>query len=324
MVFGKKKSDGQIFPKYTVLHFLPNLSRWFALPLSVIVQKRQSFACLLEILFVLLNDTTIDEIIWTKPFIYAIMCSIDYSFIPMIIPLVRLSNNRRMTILFASLAVSLIFVANSAIFKWENVLSHLKYWFMGRDLTPNIGIQWYFGQECFPEYRTLSNIVLFKIIPIVSIILICKHLKKSPELVWISSFGICVSAFNAFPSIWYHLVMLKALFSLRNQLAEFQPRVFLVPYVMIVTMLLSGIFWHNWVQIGNMNVNFVYFSLLVYNVAFMVGICDTIRAIRKELTMASRANPIVELNENYNTEIKLNQTNESILNQKPDYKPKSD
>lgn len=63
----------------------------------------------------------------------------------------------------------------------------------------------------------------------------------------------------------------------------------LVPLVMLVSWLLNVVFWHNWIHIGSLNVNYCFYALLVFHVAFIIGISQLIRATRKSILQKKQA-----------------------------------
>ena len=151
------------------------------LPLSLLLQFRQSLSGIVELLVVMIAKA--EEITFNHAILLAFLLKLDYFYVLLVIPLIMLAERHRRTKFMLQFCISIfgISVLNCLVFGKKSVVNHFIQWANVEDVTSNFGIQWYLLQECFPRYQNLFKWGLFKVIPVLCCIFVCKILKTLKE-----------------------------------------------------------------------------------------------------------------------------------------------
>ncbi|KAG0000321.1 hypothetical protein BGZ79_006057 [Entomortierella chlamydospora] len=153
--------------------------------------------------------------------------------------------------------------------------------FMGpsvSDLTPNLGLFWYFFIEMFDQFRPFF-LVVFQIHVFIFAVPISIKLRKYPLFV---SFLMCaiMGTFKGYPSVGDASLYL-GLLPLSSEIFKYLRYTFLIINLFLYSSLLAPIFWYLWVYVGSGNANFFYAIGLVYGIGEIILMIDTTYAVSR-------------------------------------------
>ncbi|KAJ1365195.1 hypothetical protein KIN20_025432 [Parelaphostrongylus tenuis] len=132
------------------------------------------------------------------------------------------------------------------------------------DLTPNVGLFWYFFIQVFEHFRTFY-LAIFQINLLVYVVPLLLSLRKDAHLHLVISL-LLVAVFSSYPTLndaSTYLALLPMFEKYKKHL-----RYTLVTGCTIVTcVVLMPVMWHMWIIVGSGNANFYFAVTLIYNVA---------------------------------------------------------
>ncbi|KAL1929598.1 hypothetical protein VTP01DRAFT_1736 [Rhizomucor pusillus] len=156
------------------------------------------------------------------------------------------------------------------------------------DLTPNVGMFWYFFIEIFDQFRSFF-MVIFQFHAFIFAAPLCIRLREHPLFVCAVLTGV-MSVFKSYPAAG-DVALFLGLVPLHQQLFKYCRYGFLVANIFLYSSVLAPIFWHLWIYAGSGNANFFYAITLVYNLGQALLIVDLIYAIlRREYDIAHPEN----------------------------------
>ncbi|XP_064856786.1 phosphatidylinositol glycan anchor biosynthesis class U protein [Oncorhynchus nerka] len=139
------------------------------------------------------------------------------------------------------------------------------------DLTPNIGLFWYFFAEMFEHFR-LFFICVFQINVFFYTIPLSIKLKEHPVFLIFMQIAI-ISIFKSYPTVG-DIALYMAFLPAWNHLYRFLKNIFLVLVVLLACSALFPVLWHLWIYAGSANSNFYYSIMLLFNVAQILVVSD--------------------------------------------------
>ncbi|XP_012827216.2 phosphatidylinositol glycan anchor biosynthesis class U protein isoform X1 [Xenopus tropicalis] len=148
------------------------------------------------------------------------------------------------------------------------------------DLTPNIGLFWYFFAEMF-EHFSLFFVCVFQINVFFYIVPLTIKLKDHPMFLMFMQLAV-ISIFKSYPTVG-DVALYMALLPMWAHLSRFLRNVFIVSCMLIVCTLLFPVLWHLWIYAGSANSNFYYAITLSFNVGQILLVSDYFYAfLRRE------------------------------------------
>uniref|UniRef100_A0A669B9V2 Phosphatidylinositol glycan anchor biosynthesis, class U n=1 Tax=Oreochromis niloticus TaxID=8128 RepID=A0A669B9V2_ORENI len=141
------------------------------------------------------------------------------------------------------------------------------------DLTPNIGLFWYFFAEMFEHFR-LFFLCVFQINVFFYTIPLSIKLKEHPVFLMFMQLAV-ISIFKSYPTVG-DVALYLAFLPVWSHLHRFLRNIFLVSCVLLACSVLFPVLWHLWIYAGSANSNFYYAITLLFNVA-----CGFINLSRK-------------------------------------------
>ncbi|XP_019716138.1 phosphatidylinositol glycan anchor biosynthesis class U protein [Hippocampus comes] len=148
------------------------------------------------------------------------------------------------------------------------------------DLTPNVGLFWYFFAEMFEHFR-LFFLCVFQINVFVYTVPLAIKLKEHPVFLIFMQLAI-ISIFKSYPTVG-DIALYMAFLPVWSHLARFLRNVFLVSCVLLMCSALFPVLWHLWINAGSANANFYFAITLVFNIAQMLLVSDYFYAfLRRE------------------------------------------
>ncbi|OCT60583.1 hypothetical protein XELAEV_18046607mg [Xenopus laevis] len=148
------------------------------------------------------------------------------------------------------------------------------------DLTPNIGLFWYFFAEMF-EHFSLFFVCIFQINVFFYTLPLTIKLKDHPMFLMFMQLAV-ISIFKSYPTVG-DLALYMALIPMWAHLSRFLRNVFIASCMLIVCTLLFPVLWHLWIYAGSANSNFYYAITLSFNVGQILLVSDYFYAfLRRE------------------------------------------
>ncbi|KAK3807933.1 MAG: major facilitator superfamily permease Cdc91p [Benniella sp.] len=179
-------------------------------------------------------------------------------------------------LLYSVSIVSLLLLSFVLVDSWDFLGSVYGTILAVSDLTPNLGLFWYFFIEMFDQFRSFF-LVVFQIHVFIFAIPISIKLRNRPLFV---SFLLCtiMGTFKGYPSIGDASLYLGML-PLSSEIFKYMRYTFLIINLFIYSSLLAPIFWYLWIYVGSGNANFFYAIGLVYGVGEIILMVDTTFAV---------------------------------------------
>ncbi|KAJ1978149.1 hypothetical protein H4R34_003315 [Dimargaris verticillata] len=148
------------------------------------------------------------------------------------------------------------------------------------DLTPNLGLFWYFFIEMFDHFRSFF-LVVFQLHTFIFAAPVCIRFNNHPVLAFTVLCGI-MALFKSYPSVG-DMVLVLALLPLHHQVFKYMRYTFLTVGLMVYALVLAPLFWHLWIYQGSGNANFFYAATLVYAAAQIFLLIDLTQSmLRRE------------------------------------------
>ncbi|XP_071968275.1 phosphatidylinositol glycan anchor biosynthesis class U protein [Engystomops pustulosus] len=148
------------------------------------------------------------------------------------------------------------------------------------DLTPNIGLFWYFFAEMFAHF-SLFFVCVFQINVFFYTVPLTIKLKEHPVFLMFMQIAI-ISIFKSYPTVG-DVALYMALLPMWSHLSRFLRNIFIVSCMLVVCSLLFPVLWHLWIYAGSANSNFYYAITLSFNVAQILLVSDYFYAfLRRE------------------------------------------
>ncbi|XP_020776431.1 phosphatidylinositol glycan anchor biosynthesis class U protein [Boleophthalmus pectinirostris] len=163
---------------------------------------------------------------------------------------------------------------------WDYIPSVYGFILSVPDLTPNIGLFWYFFAEMFEHFR-LFFLCVFQINVFFYTIPLSIKLKEHPVFLMFMQLAV-MSIFKSYPTVG-DMALYLSLLPLWSHLHRFLRNIFLVTCVLIACSALFPVLWHLWIYAGSANSNFYYAITLLFNVAQILLVSDYFYAfLRRE------------------------------------------
>ncbi|WBW73060.1 Pig-U, Gab1 [Schizosaccharomyces osmophilus] len=156
------------------------------------------------------------------------------------------------------------------------LMAPLHVYMNAHDLSPNIGLWWYFFTEIFEEFR-LFFLFVFAVAPVMFIIPITIRLQKLPLIATVLMMGIH-GIFKIYPSIADYSLFLSLLATF-GKVQENMKYSLLANNVIVFALVLGTTFYHSWITLGCGNANFFYASNLILAVGISLKAMDFLRAV---------------------------------------------
>ncbi|XP_068120314.1 phosphatidylinositol glycan anchor biosynthesis class U protein [Hyperolius riggenbachi] len=163
---------------------------------------------------------------------------------------------------------------------WDFIYSIYGFILSVPDLTPNIGLFWYFFAEMF-EHFSLFFVCIFQINVFFYTVPLSIKLKEHPMfLMFVQLAIICI--FKSYPTVG-DVALYMALLPMWAHLSRFLRNIFIVSCMIVVCSLLFPVLWHLWIYAGSANSNFYYAITLSFNVGQILLVSDYFYAfLRRE------------------------------------------
>ncbi|XP_051835119.1 phosphatidylinositol glycan anchor biosynthesis class U protein isoform X3 [Antechinus flavipes] len=167
------------------------------------------------------------------------------------------------TVMYVGSLVVIICLSFFLLSSWDFIPSVYGFILSVPDLTPNIGLFWYFFAEMF-EHFSLFFVCVFQINVFFYTIPLAVKLKDHPMFFMFIQIAV-ISIFKSYPTVG-DVALYLAFLPVWSHLYRFLRNIFFLSCVMIVCSLLFPVLWHLWIYAGSANSNFYYAITLTFNV----------------------------------------------------------
>ncbi|KAJ3099249.1 hypothetical protein HDU97_003313 [Phlyctochytrium planicorne] len=148
------------------------------------------------------------------------------------------------------------------------------------DLTPNIGIYWYFFIEMFDQFRVFFLIVFQILAFIFTIPLAIRFSEKPLFLVMVTT--IIIATFKSYPSVADTALYIPFLL-MHTELLKYMKNFYFVANCLAFATFLAPLFFNLWIYAGSGNSNFFYAITLVLALSQVILLVDIVFAmVRRE------------------------------------------
>ncbi|KAM3720903.1 Phosphatidylinositol glycan anchor biosynthesis class U protein [Dirofilaria immitis] len=154
---------------------------------------------------------------------------------------------------------------------WNYIDSTYKFLLDVRDLTPNVGIFWYFFIEVFDHFRRFF-LWVFQVNILVYLVPLSLTLRSS-AFVLLHQLMILISVFVSYPTMAESLIYLSLL-PLFENLKKYFRWGLISGGALSATILLAPVMWQMWIVTGSGNANFYFAITLTYSVAQIFLLTD--------------------------------------------------
>ncbi|XP_060075224.1 phosphatidylinositol glycan anchor biosynthesis class U protein-like [Ylistrum balloti] len=163
---------------------------------------------------------------------------------------------------------------------WDFLYSTYGFTLTVPDLTPNLGVFWYFFTEMFEHFRTFF-IFVFQINVIIYTVPLSVKLREHPLfLLYLLIF--LIGIFKSYPS-FADVGLFLCLLPLWKHVFSYMRNTFVVTCMFICTTVFAPILHHLWLYAGSANANFYFAIALVFSTAEIFLVTDLLFAfLRRE------------------------------------------
>uniref|UniRef100_A0A914XA90 Phosphatidylinositol glycan anchor biosynthesis class U protein n=1 Tax=Plectus sambesii TaxID=2011161 RepID=A0A914XA90_9BILA len=158
---------------------------------------------------------------------------------------------------------------------WQFLQSTYLFFVLVPDLTPTVGVFWYFFTEVFDHFR-LFFLWVFQLNIFIFVIPLALTLRRSPMMLF-HILLILIAVFKPYPSVG-DAVVYMALLPIWRHLYLYIRHSFLAACTMAVFAVLAPVMWKLWIQDGSANANFYFAITLAYCTAQIFLLTDLLYA----------------------------------------------
>ncbi|KAI8051495.1 GPI transamidase subunit PIG-U [Syncephalis plumigaleata] len=180
------------------------------------------------------------------------------------------------TSLFLIWTLSLLVISRILMGSWEFLDATYGVILTVPDLTPNVGLFWYYFMEMFDHFRAFF-IVVFQMNALIYAIPITYRFRHFPLFVIFVLCGI-LSTFKSYPSFGDAALHL-AFIPMFTELFPFYRYSYLIAQIYAFTGALAVAFYHIWIHVGTGNANFFFAITLVHALGQIMLLIDTVYAM---------------------------------------------
>ncbi|KAJ8329871.1 hypothetical protein O5D80_002063 [Batrachochytrium dendrobatidis] len=177
---------------------------------------------------------------------------------------------RGLVLFFISLGV-LLYASFLMLNDWKFLESTYGTIVFVTDLTPNLGLFWYFFIEVFDQFRTFF-LAVFHITAIIFIMPVTLRLRKHPLFVAFMLAGFS-ALFKSYPSIADSSLFIS-LSALYPEVFKYARNTFFAVNALLYASVLGPLFFNLWIYSGAGNANFFYAITLVFALAQVMYLVD--------------------------------------------------
>ncbi|XP_070495128.1 phosphatidylinositol glycan anchor biosynthesis class U protein [Chironomus tepperi] len=181
--------------------------------------------------------------------------------------------SRLMTILlFAGIFGGQNYISYMIMGSWKFIDSTFGFIIHCRDLTPNIGLFWYFFTEMFDHFRQLFLYTFQLNTTILYLVPLTLTFKESPEFLLTILLSL-ITIFSSYPCVGA-IAFYMSLIPLWKRVSPFMSHNFIVMTTFLVTSILGPTVYHLWMYANSANANFYFGVTLVFSTSQIFLLTD--------------------------------------------------
>lgn len=167
---------------------------------------------------------------------------------------------------------------------WLAVLRSYYFPFSVSDLTPNVGLQWYFFTQTFDRFRLFFQLVL-ALLPATLSSALCLTPSLGGRQPHLSGVLVCcvLQLLHPQPVLGGLAVCGCLLLPVGWLVGAWMRSVYVQVCVLLFSVVMLQLMWFMWLSPGSGNANFFYFQTLLFGAAFAALIVEVAAAARKQL-----------------------------------------
>ncbi|XP_013787439.1 phosphatidylinositol glycan anchor biosynthesis class U protein-like [Limulus polyphemus] len=181
-------------------------------------------------------------------------------------------------LIFVSTLTSLLIISFKVVGSWDFLWSTYGTIVSVPDLTPNVGLFWYFFTEMFDHFR-IFFLWTFQINAFIYMLPLSVRLRKEYTLLVIILLAL-TAVFKSYPSV-ADTALYLSLLPLWKHLFPYMRQTFIVGCIILSCTVLAPVLWFLWIYPGSANANFYFGITLAYNTAQIFLITDLLFAYIK-------------------------------------------
>ncbi|XP_068699893.1 phosphatidylinositol glycan anchor biosynthesis class U protein-like [Montipora foliosa] len=200
---------------------------------------------------------------------------------------VELEFNRKVVVFALSIIGSfvmwtafLLVLSYQMFNSWDFLIATHGFILQVSDLTPNMGLFWYFFTEMFDHFRNFF-LWVFQLNAFIYCIPLTIKLRKNPTLLACMMSSV-MAVMKSYPALGDSALSF-ALLALWVHVFPYLRNTFLVSCMLLCSSFLAPVFWHLWIYAGSANANFFFATTLAYSTAQILLMSDVLFAfLRRE------------------------------------------
>jgi phosphatidylinositol glycan class U len=208
----------------------------------------------------------------------AVATYIDATCLALLVPLTMVVSAGPLIVFFGVWSAALLLTSFKVFSSWEFVYATYGTQFFVTDLTPNLGLFWYFFTEVFDRFFNFF-LVAFHSCMMFSVLPIMLRFPKHPYYVLTVTFCI-TSLFKSYPDLGTIGLAMVMLTSQRHLYLPHLKRVYPVVFMGSISFCLALVFWFLWIYPQSGNANFVFFQSIIFNACWWLFLNETTQSIR--------------------------------------------
>ncbi|KAI9344787.1 GPI transamidase subunit PIG-U [Zopfochytrium polystomum] len=183
-------------------------------------------------------------------------------------------------VLFVTFAAALLGLSYSLVRSWDFLDATYGFIIFVPDLTPNIGLYWYFFIEMFDQFRTFFLLV-FQILAFIFSVPLTIRFGSHPLFITLSMVLI-IAIFKSYPSVSDTALYIPFIV-MHQELLKYTRNTYFVFMCLAYATVLSPLFYDLWIYAGSGNSNFFYAITLVIGLSQVILAIDiTYAMVRRE------------------------------------------
>jgi len=201
----------------------------------------------------------------------------------LLLPLWRLFPRKESLVFVVTMFVGffggLLYLSYALLHSWSYFFETYEFALFLKDLSPNIGLFWYFFMEVFKHFEQFYLFVYQYHVFVYTVPLYFRFREHSMFLLWVNMSIMAI--FKSYPSVG-DIALQMAFIPLISSRIKGTRYGIIVPIATIFASVLLPIFWSMWIYKGTGNSNFYYAITLVFTLGQVFFIVDAVSSVLKQ------------------------------------------
>lgn len=195
--------------------------------------------------------------------------------------------------LFMMICFLYCYMSSILMKSWNFLHNTLGFIFFYEDLTPNIGLFWYFFTEMFEHFRTMFLITFQMNATILYLLPLSIKLRKDPLMLGIVLTAL-MAIFRSYPCLG-DIALYLSLLPTGKRYWKFTAHNFIVFCFFLITIIIMPTLWHLWIYLGSANANFYFGATLAFCTGQIFLVTDILFAyIKREFCLKNGQSLLID------------------------------